>query len=110
MVASWRGVGVEGVVEAVEDPRRTDDLVQVVALEVRSAIALQTSDAELNACLGEIFFELLDDARCAVVDIGNGFGVDDKPAYGGGRGTDQSHYLVGETAGIGVEERGTESI
>ena len=39
---------------------------------------------KMTPCGGEIFLQLLNDSCGTVVDVGDGFGIDDEPAHGGG--------------------------
>ena len=97
--------------EAVEDPVWADGFGEVVAVEVRPCVPGHASESEADAGVGEIFLQLLDDSRGAVVDVGDRFGIDDEPADGGWRaGLTRAQNLVGESAGIRVEEGSAEAV
>src|SRR5271154_5342335 len=102
--------GVLRIAQAIEEESGIDSFGEVVALEVGSCVPGQAGEAKCNACGGEVLVQLKDGACGAVVDVSDGFSVDDEPAYWRRRGADEQQDLVGEAAHVCIKESSTETI
>ncbi len=70
--------------QVVVDKGGSEGIAEMVAAKVGACVPWHPSKAEGDACGRHGFLQLDDDPCGAVIDIDDGFGVDDKPADGGG--------------------------
>ena len=71
------------IVQTVENQRGRNGFRQVMAVKIRQGVGRHPGESQGDAVFAQSLAEPRDDARCGVVDMGDGFGIDDDPSHRG---------------------------
>src|SRR5271169_6147506 len=103
-------VGVDRLVESVEEEIRCDNLREMVTVQIRSEVGFHMREHQCYPAVAQILLKIPYHLSGRVVHMGNRAGVHNEPAHRRRRRPGKTANLIGEHSGVGIEEGRAKSV